>query len=155
MVGRRSPMHPKAAGILEALPDGIMVVDADVRISWTNRTAAHLFGYGANELVGIPVVELMHPDDQSLAMIGFSSLEPSETTPEVHLRIRRKDGGFDVVTVRAANRLELPDIEGLIVSVREGSAAPSVSAVSADRLRTMLDTSSDLMLLLDLSLIHI
>ncbi len=142
-------MNRTAFGILDALPDGIMVVDADVRIAWTSTTAARLFGHQADDLVGRPVVELLHPDDQALAMIGFSSLEPNETTPEVDLRIRRQDDSWGVVAVRAANRLDHPDIAGLVVAVRENSPALANSAVSNDRLRTMLDTSSDLTLLLD------
>lgn len=142
-------MNRKVLGILEALPDGIMVVDADVRIAWASVAAARLFGPDAEELVGRPVVELLHPDDQALAMIGFSSLEPDETTPEVDLRIRREDGSWGVVAARAANRLDHPDIAGLVVAVREHSPALADSAVSNDRLRTMLDTSSDLTLLLD------
>ncbi len=142
-------MNPAALGLLDALPDGIMVVDADVRIAWTSTVAAGLFGYRADDLLGRPVVELLHPDDQALAVIGFSSLEPDETTPEVDLRIRREDGTWGVVAVRAANRLDHPDIAGLVVAVRENSPALADSAVSNDRLRTMLDTSSDLTLLLD------
>ncbi len=142
-------MNPTALGILEALPDGIMIVDADVRIAWTSSTAARLFGHRADELNGRAVVELLHPDDQALAMIGFSSLEPEETTPEIDLRIRRQDGSWGVVAARASNRLDHPDIAGLVVAVREHSPAVASSAVSNDRLRTMLDTSSDLTLLLD------
>ncbi len=142
-------MHQTALGILDALPDGIMIVDADVRIAWSSSVAARLFGHEVDELIGRPVVELLHPDDQALAMIGFSSLEANETTPEVDLRIRREDGSWGVVAVRAANRLDHPDIAGLVVAVRENSPALADSAVSNDRLRTMLDTSSDLTLLLD------
>ena len=142
-------MNATALGILEALPEGIMVVDADVRIAWASPTAARLFGHDVDELTGRPVVELLHPDDQALAMIGFSTLKPDETTPEVDLRIHRHDGSWGVVSVRASNRLDHPEIAGLVVSVRENSPALADSAVSNDRLRTMLDTSSDLTLLLD------
>ncbi len=45
--------------IFEHLPDGLLVVDDDGRISRANGTAARLFGYAVAELLGVPVERLV------------------------------------------------------------------------------------------------
>jgi len=48
---------------VRALPDGVVILDRDNRIEWSNPTAAHHFGIDARRDLGQPVVNLMrHPD---------------------------------------------------------------------------------------------
>ncbi len=49
------------AGLLEAVPDAMVCVDADGRIALVNAQAERLFGYGRDELIGQPV-EMLVPD---------------------------------------------------------------------------------------------
>lgn len=46
-----------------ALPDGVVILDREHRIEWSNPTAAHHFGIDAQRDLGQPVVNLIrHPD---------------------------------------------------------------------------------------------
>jgi PAS domain S-box-containing protein len=45
--------------VLEAVPDAVVWVDPDGRISFVNRLAGRLFGYPPGELAGVPVEVLM------------------------------------------------------------------------------------------------
>ena len=46
-----------------ALPDGVVILDRDHRIEWSNPTAAHHFGIDPRRDLGQPVVNLIrHPD---------------------------------------------------------------------------------------------
>ena len=48
---------------VRALPDGVVILDREHRIEWSNPTAAHHFGIDARRDLGQPVVNLIrHPD---------------------------------------------------------------------------------------------
>jgi two-component system, OmpR family, phosphate regulon sensor histidine kinase PhoR len=48
---------------VRALPDGVVILDRESRIEWSNPTAAHHFGIDARRDLGQPVVNLIrHPD---------------------------------------------------------------------------------------------
>ncbi len=51
--------------VVETIVDGIVVIDADGRMEWSNPAARNLFGYTAAELVGRNVAMLMPPHDSS------------------------------------------------------------------------------------------
>ena len=45
--------------VLDAAPDGILLVEADGRIAYVNQAACELFGYAGDELVGEPIERLV------------------------------------------------------------------------------------------------
>ncbi len=53
------------AQIIESLPDGLVLVDADGKIAFINREAELLFGYSRHELLGQPHSTLI-PETQRL-----------------------------------------------------------------------------------------
>ena len=48
-----------ASALLEAAPDGMMMVDEQGQIRWSTLSIEALFGYGRDELVGRPVEVLL------------------------------------------------------------------------------------------------
>ena len=48
---------------VRALPDGVVILDRDNRIEWSNPTAAHHFGIDARRDLGQPVVNLLRQPD--------------------------------------------------------------------------------------------
>jgi PAS domain S-box-containing protein len=52
-------LEPRLRGLLESIPDGVILVDRDGRIVYTNGRADRLFGYAEGELPGIPIESLM------------------------------------------------------------------------------------------------
>lgn len=61
MFSKRKQAEKKFNGLLEATPDGIVVVDQDGRIVLINKNAEKLFGYSREELIG-QLVEILVPD---------------------------------------------------------------------------------------------
>jgi PAS domain S-box-containing protein len=51
--------------ILDNSYDAIVTVDGEGRFVRINRRAEQLWGYAASELIGVPFIELIHPDDRS------------------------------------------------------------------------------------------
>jgi PAS domain S-box-containing protein len=82
--------------LLEAIPDAIVMVSADGRVARANRRAEALSGYSRDELIGLPVDELV-PGVLRAAHIAHRTAyqrAPTVRSMGAHLdiRFRRKDG---------------------------------------------------------------
>ena len=104
-------------GLLEAAPDGMVIVDRDGTILLVNAQVERLFGYSRTELVGQPV-EILVPERFSGMHMAFRDGYVSEprTRPmglAGDLHGRRKDGSEFPIEVSLAP-LETDD--GLLVS---------------------------------------
>lgn len=103
--------------IVEAAPDGILVIEADGRICVVNPQVEELFGYARDELIGARV-ELLVPDDarseHAAHRAGYAS-QP-ETRPMgagLDLAGRRKDGSTFPVEISLS---PMPGPDGLRVT---------------------------------------
>ena len=65
-----SPIFP---GIVEAAPDGVIVIDDSRRVVFVNAAAERIFGYGREAIVGQPVRVLLPELSDDPRPIGFSS----------------------------------------------------------------------------------
>ena len=104
-------------GLLEAAPDGMVIVNRDGHIVLVNAQVERLFGYERAELVGQPV-EILVPDRFSGMHMAFRSGYVSEprTRPmglAGDLHARRKDGSEFPIEVTLS---PLETDEGLLVS---------------------------------------
>src|ERR1700758_448763 len=83
-------------GLLEAAPDAMVCVEPDGRIALVNAQAERLFGYGRDDLVGLPV-ELLVPERVRAVHPGhrtgyFTDPRPRPMGAGMELAGRRKDG---------------------------------------------------------------
>ena len=83
-------------GLLEAVPDAMVCVDADGRIALVNAQAERLFGYARDELIGQPV-EILVPDQARkvhlLHRAGYiTDPQPRPMGTGMELVARRRDG---------------------------------------------------------------
>ena len=104
-------------GLLEAAPDGMVIVNRDGAIVLVNAQVEKLFGYQRAELVGEPV-EILVPDRYSGMHMAFRNGYVSEprTRPmglAGDLHARRKDGSEFPIEVTLS---PLETDEGLLVS---------------------------------------
>lgn len=77
---------------VRALPDGVVILDREHRIEWSNPTAAHHFGIDARSDLGQPIVNLIRHPDFVAYLQGRDFSEP------LMLRAARMDA---TLTVRA------------------------------------------------------
>ena len=83
-------------GLMEAVPDAMVCVDADGRIVVVNARAERLFGYARDELIGQPV-EILVPDQarqvHSLHRAGYAADPwPRPMGAGMEFAARRRDG---------------------------------------------------------------
>jgi PAS domain S-box-containing protein len=58
-----NPMAGGPPGLLEQLPDGVLVLDAEQRITYANKAAIEMTGHGLSELIGERCAELLDVRD--------------------------------------------------------------------------------------------
>lgn len=106
--------------VVEQNRDAIILVDAALRFAYASPVVEAISGYKPEELLGRPLVELLHPDDAVLASTILSDIRAGEVYSNLRSRVICKDGRARWIEPTIAP-LNLPDEEGLmlIVTVRD------------------------------------
>lgn len=122
-MSRASGSEATAPSVLEAFPDGVIVVDESGLISLVNAAVERLFGYARGNLLGQPV-EVLFPEPGRNAWKAepSGSLAPRASgTPDasIELLARRKDGRVFPVEVGLSRVLDAgrPLTVGLVTDV--------------------------------------
>ena len=106
--------------LLENLRDAVVVVDADMMISYANRSVGIQIGRSPVEIVGTSVIDLLHPDDVADAL---DSLVRLGTGAEVYrLAVRVLHGTGEYIRLEATGRdlTANPNVAGILLSLRNG-----------------------------------
>lgn len=107
----------RARTILDGIPDGILTLDNEGRISSTNRAATTIFGFSASELVEQPVHFLLsstHFEDASDASI-FTANAPESDTSAHEMTGRRSDGTLFPVEVTIRRVREISNESNIVI----------------------------------------
>jgi PAS domain S-box-containing protein len=105
--------------MLTSLSVTVTVIGPDGEVRMSTGQQVPVLGYPASWWEGRSLVELAHPDD---AARGAALLEQAASTPgrtvSAEVRARHADGHYEWLEVTVANRLDDPDITGLVVTSR-------------------------------------
>ena len=80
------------AGLLSEIPDVVIVLDAEGRLKWGNHAAERLFGRLLQESIGLPALELVHPDDLELVLRSLASVQRKEVGTLIEVRAKAVTG---------------------------------------------------------------
>lgn len=92
------PLSPTLAGsqviahVLDLLLDAICVVDADGRFVFVSAACERIFGYTAAEMIGRPMIDLVHPDDRARTLHAVDDIVAGFHQLHFENRYVRKDG---------------------------------------------------------------
>lgn len=128
--------------LLERSTDAALVLRSDGVVTYASPAVGQLFGWKADELVGGPIMPLMHPDDRrSLADFLPRVVTEPGAHPPLELRL---DRGGEWVWAEAAltNLLDDPDVRGVVCNLRLSPrrAAQEEAETRARQLQVALDT---------------
>src|SRR5918992_3231276 len=141
--------------VLDAAFDAIVTITPEGIVRWFNRGAERIFGYRAEEVVGQPVTLLMPERYRELCVAGLHRyLRTGEarvvggTTELVGLR---KDGREFPMEMSLGETHEDGErlFTGVIRDVTERKEVEKVIKESEERLRTLLQHTSDIITLLE------
>jgi PAS domain S-box-containing protein len=129
---------------------GMVYVNPDGTLAKVNQAYCEITGYPAEELIGMPVLNLTHPDDRQHEAQRFIPYLHDQRTDysAAEKRYLRKDGSVRWVSVIA--RLVHDDQGrprfsiGVIEDITDRKLAQQALAASEERFRSVLDHSHDI-----------
>ena len=70
-------------------------IHQDNRIVFANQRMATMFGYTLEELIGLPIADLLHPEERSLALARVNGTDPQPPESKTYeTRLLKKDRSF-------------------------------------------------------------
>jgi len=111
-------VRPNAPSV-DHLADPVFAVDSDALLRYANDTAAEVLGWDATELIDSNMLDLVHPDDVSLAEAALHTVVHKAFGELLTLRVRTGRGTWRYLEFRGTYReSDLDDVlAGLIVIV--------------------------------------
>lgn len=96
--------------------EGILILTPGWLVAYASPSVEALLGYLPEELLGLHVLTLSHPDEHPMLVSLFSdiALRPGVRIPVPVYRIQKKDGACRWIESLVTNMLEDPDIGGLV-----------------------------------------
>ncbi|MFI9653445.1 sensor domain-containing diguanylate cyclase [Guyparkeria sp. GHLCS8-2] len=80
--------------LIHLMMDAVFVVDADNQIVFVSDACEALLGYRAEELIGTPITDYMHPDDLEATHDSIGRVMSGQSHNDFHNRYIRKDGSI-------------------------------------------------------------
>ena len=146
----KSTPPERAAAVLRALPDAVVVLDGAGVLLWANDTAEQLFGLAAAAVAGTSALAFVHPDDLPLAAVSLSSIREKAVGTPIEVRVRGACG-WRLVEVVGANMFDDPVVGGLVLCLRDITDRRRWEVAGGDdhRFRSLVHNASSILLLLD------
>ena len=82
------------AALVAQTNEAIATIDELGRISWTNTAALELLGADRADVVGAPVIDLVHPDDLTRALTAVAGVSSGAVPRPGLVRLRGGDGSW-------------------------------------------------------------
>jgi diguanylate cyclase (GGDEF)-like protein/PAS domain S-box-containing protein len=105
------------AALAEQASDIVGIIGPDGAIRYASPSVKSVLGYLPEDLVGMTLRELVHPDDAGRIerVLAERSNTPGVGKP-VELRIRREEGSWRYFEAVGSNMLEDPSVRGIVVN---------------------------------------
>src|SRR5213082_2956893 len=106
--------------LIEQAMDIIAVLDADGAVRYASPSVLPLLGYGAEELVGQHIFDLVHPDDVGPALRMFAEgVATGRGGRLLELQVRHKDGTYRSLEAIGRYLLDDPVVRGVVINARD------------------------------------
>ncbi len=146
IVARRARADERARRFFELSQDMLCTMDAEGRCREANSAWKRHLGYSPEELRGVRLLDLTHPDDHQRAMIEAAGLFERGASASLETRVRAKDGSWhwlrtsstlakdeELVYARSTDVTELKRVEGereeLLGKVRDMATHDSLTGL--------------------------
>ena len=98
----------------------IAVIDKEGLCSYVSPGVEEVTGFAPDEVIGSPGLDFVHPDDLDRILSHLAAIQSIPgATPTVEVRMKIKGGGWVWIEIRAANHLDDPSIEGIVLNYHD------------------------------------
>jgi PAS domain S-box-containing protein len=108
----------RARAMVEHGTDCISLVSADGTITYASPGLLAALGFGAEELIGMYGLDLVHPEDRAVAAAAGRASAPGSSN-ETTVRLRHKDGSYRWFDGTSQNLLHDPAVRAVINNQRD------------------------------------
>ncbi len=126
--------------ILDQVPDGIAVLDAEGRYLVDLRPHRRFLGIPNDRLIGGSMFGLVHPDDRDRTIASFASLRDRPgAVATAEIRVRHAEGHWMVLECSGTNCENVPSLGGILVVARDVTERRGLERrlAEAERLETV------------------
>ena len=88
----KTDSYKALSNYIDLLLDAICVVDKFGRFEFVSSSAERIFGYTPAEMLGRPMIELVHPDDRERTLKAAAEINAGAVKIDFENRYIRKDG---------------------------------------------------------------
>jgi PAS domain S-box-containing protein len=115
--------------LVEYSSDVITVLAPDGTVQYNTDAVRSVLGYDPSELLGRSAFDFVHPDDvgEVLEQFGQALSQPGVAVP-VTFRFRHRDGHWVPLEAIGSNRLDDPNVQGVVVNSRDITERQRVEA---------------------------
>jgi len=117
----RRKSQERFRALVENSSDGIGLVDAEGTIHYCSPAISRILGYSVDEILGMNVFALMHPEDEMEGRRRFATILSNEAglvgVPD--LRYRHANGSWRYLEVLRTNRLDDPAVRAIVINFRD------------------------------------
>jgi len=116
--------------LIENALDIIAVLDGDGRVHYASPSVERVLGYKPAQVVGIPALEYIHPEDLLNAIYTFSNalLNPGMALP-IELRIQHQDGSWRMLEASTQKFIDQTGVRSVVVNCRDITERQRVSEI--------------------------
>jgi PAS domain S-box-containing protein len=105
------------SSLLGSTRELLALLDSEGAILYANEGFGRVLGYFSGDLIGKPLINLLHPEQQESARQRLQQLiESPGDWVNARCRLQRKDGLWRWFEVSAQNHLRYPGVEAVVVS---------------------------------------
>ena len=133
--------------VVERVSDLIYTLDANGIVRFVTPSVEAVLGYPLDEITGISMTELVHPDDLAMVLQTAELIGPGETGTPTECRVLHADGGWRYLEVTGTNLLDDPIIGGWLINGRDVTSrkrAEEILRESESSFRLLAENSTDL-----------
>jgi len=135
--------------LFEQSNDAVFIYDMEGRMLDVNTKACDMLGYGKEELLNIPFLELHTEEELSKSKEAFRT---GKETFSIRFQSRfRKKGGEEIDVEISSSVIDLKKgvMQGIVRDITGQKSLESALRESEERFRTFMETASDLMYITD------
>ena len=128
-----APSASALLALLDRAVDVIAVIGRDGRILYVNSTVTDRLAWRAEEVLGTPALDLIHPDDLEMAAPALAVELSGGPSEPVEVRVRHRSGQFLWFEVLANGWIDEPGVTGLVLNLRESTGRHELAVLTARR----------------------
>ena len=124
--------------VLRGQRDAVLVLSPDLEVRWVSEGVGSLLGLTANEVIGRPAADFLHPDDLMFTLDSVTRLSQGLEMYRVNVRLLNSGGDYTPVEVTGTDMTSNPSVGGLVLSLRDAQQDRELG-IAIDRARRTSD----------------